>query len=609
MQSGWSGPYLSTGQFAASYGQSPQVIAGIVAYLHHFGISTDVYPDGLDIASNGTAAQFNRALSVSLTNYRLLSTPTNRSERPRQVVVYGSQADPRMPIALASPILAILGLSNYSAAQSEAISPVARQINRSTSSSGGLPAGVGRAPADFSSDYNLAPLQKRRAQGQGTTIGIVTLVGLDPGVPFVFWNNYLKLNEPASRLSLVPVDGGSSPPSLASGSVEPDLDVEQAGAIAPRANVRVYEAPGSDAGFVDAIFSAAAENVADTVSISFGESEAFIQDGIAGGSEPSAFESAFDEAYLELAAQGQSSFTSSGDQGPYEADNSFDLQTTNLTPLVPEESPYTTSAGGTTLAGAQTFQVFDAEGNPTSSTETASIPAERTWSWDYLWPLYRSFGYPSEAAAATDPGLLFGSGGGYSALEPRPSYQRGVSAFNDRRYLTPTGFVPAPGGLIFPTGFSFTSTPPLRAGQEAAGRAVPDISTDGDPETGYAVYDPGFVGGFALYGGTSIVAPQLNASAAVIDSYLGHRTGFWNPDLYALANSANSPLTPLNDTTAYEGVRFLSQTDAGGQTTALAGEFSNNNTYYTGEPGARWNPGSGLGIPNLAALATDLSTR
>ena len=34
---------------------------------------------------------------------------------------------------------------------------------------------------------------------------------------------------------------------------------------------------------------------------------------------------------------------------------------------------------------------------------------------------------------------------------------------------------------------------------------------------------------------TSFVAPQLNASAAVIDSALGHRTGLWNPAIYAIA--------------------------------------------------------------------------
>jgi hypothetical protein len=52
-------------------------------------------------------------------------------------------------------------------------------------------------------------------------------------------------------------------------------------------------------------------------------------------------------------------------------------------------------------------------------------------------------------------------------------------------------------------------------------------------------------------------------------------------------------------------VKFLSQTSAAGVTTAVPGQFSNNNLFYTGKPGAIWNPASGLGVPNLTALAED----
>ena len=82
------------------------------------------------------------------------------------------------------------------------------------------------------------------------------------------------------------------------------------------------------------------------------------------------------------------------------------------------------------------------------------------------------------------------------------------------------------------------------------------------------------------YGGTSFVAPQLNGAAAVIDSALGHRTGFWNPRIYPAAQRPDSPFTELD------------QAGAG-----------NDNLYYTGTPGARYNPAVGLGIPDLTALA------
>jgi kumamolisin len=93
------------------------------------------------------------------------------------------------------------------------------------------------------------------------------------------------------------------------------------------------------------------------------------------------------------------------------------------------------------------------------------------------------------------------------------------------------------------------------------------------------------------------------ATAAVINSSLGHRVGFWNPLIYAFANTATSPFTPLNDTTAFSGVKVLSQTSKAGVTTALPGQFSNDNLFYTGRKGTIWNPASGLGVPNLGALA------
>jgi kumamolisin len=117
------------------------------------------------------------------------------------------------------------------------------------------------------------------------------------------------------------------------------------------------------------------------------------------------------------------------------------------------------------------------------------------------------------------------------------------------------------------------------------GRAVPDVSTDADPYTGYLLYEPSFAGvGQPVlqggWGGTSFVAPQLNGSTAVIDSALGKRVGFWNPAIYGMALAHGSPFTQLN--------------------TAGTG---NDNIYYTGNPGQAYNEGDGLGVPNLTALA------
>ena len=122
------------------------------------------------------------------------------------------------------------------------------------------------------------------------------------------------------------------------------------------------------------------------------------------------------------------------------------------------------------------------------------------------------------------------------------------------------------------------------------GRAEPDISGNADPYTGYLLYEPSFAGIGepvlqGLWGGTSFTAPQLNGSAAVINSFVGHRVGFWNPASYALATSGRSPFTVLGQAST-----------------------SNDNLFYTGSPGQPYNPASGLGYPDLGALGADFAS-
>src|SRR5260370_29447215 len=105
-------------------------------------------------------------------------------------------------------------------------------------------------------------------------------------------------------------------------------------------------------------------------------------------------------------------------------------------------------------------------------------------------------------------------------------------------------------GLAEPTAWTFNPAPGVTGGS-GDGRAVPDVSADADPFSGYLLYSPSFAqanqsvlqGG---WGGTSFVAPQLNGSTAVIDSALGRRVGFWNPAIYSAARGPGSPFTPLD---------------------------------------------------------------
>ena len=70
---------------------------------------------------------------------------------------------------------------------------------------------------------------------------------------------------------------------------------------------------------------------------------------------------------------------------------------------------------------------------------------------------------------------------------------------------------------------------------QGSGRAVFHVSSDADPLA--ATCCRAVIRGDRRtdvqgdWGGTSFVAPQLNGSTAVIDSYLGHPVGLLNPNL------------------------------------------------------------------------------
>jgi kumamolisin len=598
---GWQGPYLTTAQFAAQFGQTPQIVNELEAYLRFFGISSTAYADDLDVTAIGTAGQFNKALAILLENYTL---PGNGGSRRRAQHFYASKNDPRLPNQLSTSILSILGLSNYAPFASQAVKAKATP-KVSGSISGAIPVGE-LTPQDFVSHYDLSSVESKGAMGQGQTIGILTLASLDPTVPTTFWN-MLGLHTPSNRITLDNIDGGAGPVSLDAGSDESTLDVEQSGAIAPQSKILVYQAPNTDNGIVDTFYAAASDNIAGSVSLSWGESDTYALVSEANGIQSPSFAQAFDEAELEFAAQGQSSFASSGDYGAYEA--AADTGTTNLSTLLPSDSAFITSTGGTTLPGTQTYAVLDQAGNPTAVTQSVTIPEEIGWNWNYLWPLFATQGFSSEAEAATSTTFydLGGGGGGYSIFEPEPSYQQGVSGvsrFSHLNYLIPTDVTDAQ-GVPLPTQFAFNPSSIVTTGISPGGRATPDLSFDADPDTGYALYDPQFepVYGtdFLKYGGTSFVAPQLNGATAVLASSIGHRLGFWNPVIYAAAQSRHSPFNPLSENQVY-GSSYFSQTNADGTTSPLSGSFSSNNVYYTGTPGTIYNPSTGLGYADLGAL-------
>ena len=586
--------FLSVGQFASAYGQSPATIAALEAYLGRFGIKTHAYSDGLDVVANGTAGEFDQALAVQQHQYHVPAYGGHGGLRGlRAQTVHGTSQSPELPSSLARAVLGIFGLTNYSSMVSNAVHADQQVIHPHSGATQqciaetGLPLAC-NTPQDFASRYDLTGLYGRGATGQGRTVAIVTLAALDPGAPQFFWKNILGMKPSGRTVTTVDVDGGPGAPSDASGTGETDLDAEQSGALAPGANVIVYQAPNSDPGFFDAFAQAASDNTADSVSTSWGQSEVVVKELIASGSETPAYVAAFDEVFLEMATQGESAFDASGDEAAY--DDYDEFGTTGLSVDTDSDSPYITAAGGTTLPFTGTVSSPDG----TVTAPITSGHSERAWGWDYTWaPEAKVLDEPL-ATVAEDPDIgVGGDGGGFSLDEAQPSYQRGVpgtNAFSAVKYFTSTDVQDIGGGVFEPTGFAFNPNPPIIHGF-GTGRATPDVSTDADPLSGFLLYEPSFAGVNQPvlqpdWGGTSFVSPQLNGSTAVIDSYVGHRVGLWNPSIYRFATQRNSPFDPLNGTGT-----------------------NNDNLFFTGTPGTVFNPSSGLGVPDFTALGNDYAAQ
>jgi kumamolisin len=611
------GSFLSVSQFAARYGQTPAAVAEIRTYLRSHGLRTRVYADRLVIAASGTAAQLDAAFGVALHDFTLPATAAT-SERParRAQTIHAATRPATLPAGLGRQALGVLGLTSYrdayvSGAQRALVQRAAASAAASPPAAGPGPPPAGMlTPEQFVHLYGGGRLQRLGDGGAGQTIGIVTLASLPIRDPYVFWMA-LGLSVAPNRVKLVDVDGGSGPASLDVGSDETTLDVEQAGAVAPKAKIVVYQAPNSDVGLVDAFFAAASANAAGTVSASWIESESYLRGEVALGLAPPSVPAAFNEAFLESAAQGQTVFDGSGDWAAYSA--SADIGSTNLSVELPSASPYITSIGGTTLSFRQDPQRFPL---PNGSTLTVKVPHERIWAWDYLWPEFRQFGQifgvPTLTEVQWAKANVLGSGGGTSHDFRMPSYQRRFPHIRDItriRELTPTTpattFPGFPGQTLpfeLPSDWTVHFTPRIaNARIDGSHRLEPDLSVNADPDTGYAVYSSLFEAAdgtpYLQYGGTSFGAPQMNAVAALVNGLNGGRVGFWNPAVYRFAVGHSSPFTQLNARGSIAGtqVRYT----AGGPVYTVPG---NDNEAFTGRPGTRYNLGDGLGIPNLTRL-------
>ncbi|MEP7186025.1 MAG: S53 family peptidase [Rhodanobacter sp.] len=549
--------FITTAQFAQRYGATDGQIARVQNYLKKHGLHGEALGNHMVITVNGTLGQFSQLFNTPVHNF-VSSRSGRRFHRPSRRLV--------MPVGLNDSVLVASGLSNerqYVPHHTSRVRTANLQVGNTPMtlsakavSTAGNPTSTGvpgqYTVGDVADFYNINPLYKRGITGKGSTVAIVTLATFDPADAEDYWSA-IGLDTKPHRIKQVHVDGGGG----SNGADETTLDVQQAGGLAPWAKIIVYDAPNAGSGFVDAFARAVSDNKADSISTSWGLGEIFnfAALNVDGASDTDTTDvgdlQAYHQIFLEAAVQGQSMFAASGDSGAYDTVRQLGSGTgpgeftAPLTVDSPASDPYITAAGGTTVP----VQFVNSAGDV-----VLSIDKESVWGWDYLLPF----------VASRDDVFSVGGGGGVSVYWRKPLYQfftNGVRRSEKDQSLVYND--PATGPFTY-----------LKLPAHFAGRNVPDISLNADPETGYLLV---FQGGLYSSGGTSFVSPQLNGITALLRQSTGHRIGLWNPHIYLLQNLFGY-----------------------GRFSAFNKVTTGDNWFYAGEP--RYNPGAGIGTLNVANL-------
>jgi kumamolisin len=214
-----------------------------------------------------------------------------------------------------------------------------------------------RRPLAAAISYNARQIAKAygcpvdQHDGSGVTVGIIELGGGFNAADLQA--NATRLGIPLANVTVVGVDGAGSKsdgPNGADGEVM--LDIEVIASIAPGAAQRVYFAPNTDAGFLDAITQATAE--CDYVSISWGGPES---------SWDAATLDRYEAVFAAARAKGVAVFVAAGDSGSTDGTGKDVVD-------FPASSPSVVGCGGTRLTigadGARAAEVVWND-NPTTS--------------------------------------------------------------------------------------------------------------------------------------------------------------------------------------------------------------------------------------------------
>jgi subtilase family serine protease len=445
----------------------------------------------------------------------------------------------RRYLLLASAAAAVsLLLAACSAPPTGSTSGGRRQAGPTSGTAGCTPATTCYTPEQFEIAYGVEPLLQRGIDGRGETVVLPELAESQSSPPevtdlrldFAAFDHRFHL--PAPVLKVVSTFPHPAQPWLAFG--EEVLDAEVVHTIAPRAALTILLVKGTSLDSADNAVAAAV--AALRLGASVGGIISLSAAGQIGG------EHCVDQAQLTqvndaLRVDAHHDVTvvaAAGDSGAAgEPCALIDALTGGISgSFIPRKEvglvasdPLVLSVGGTTLDASHT---------------TGAWIGETTW------------GLPDGNAGTG----FQASGGGFSHLFSRPSYQ------ND---------VPGIGAM----------------------RGVPDVAADANSNTGFPVVTSNAAGGYtvSVHAGTSASAPMWAGIVALADQHAGRHLGFINPAIYLIARSPRY----------HQAFHDIA---AGSSNTA---KFPHGTiTGYRAGPG--WDPVTGWGSPNAAVLVPLLAS-
>ncbi|MGD1020568.1 MAG: protease pro-enzyme activation domain-containing protein [Verrucomicrobiia bacterium] len=350
--------WLTPDEFTAKFGPTEEDYQAVIEFAKMNGFTvTGKHPNRTLVDVRGSVADIERTFRVTLLEYQ---HPTEHRE------FHAPDAEPSVDLTV--PILHIGGLDNYRIPRPLSI----RETSHHPAADATPASGSGPSGNYQGNDFRSAYAPGVSLSGSGQVVGLVEFDGYYAN-DITKYTRQAKL--PSAFLTNVLVDGADGTPNVPDQVLEVSLDIEMVISMAPELDeVVVYEAP-QQSDPADVLNQIATDNLARQISCSwfFGDDDSF------------------DQIYEQFAAQGQSFFQASGDNGGFNSDWPYQQQT---------DSPYITLVGGTEL----------------TTGSGAAWRSETVWNWN-------TGTGPRETNDA--------SGGGISPNYPIPTWQQEVNmAFN-----------------------------------------------------------------------------------------------------------------------------------------------------------------------------------